>query len=271
MRARRFVTAGLMVGLGACNRPAPTASTAAPAAPISEITLSDYSIAAPTTMPAGYVTFRTKDIGKEGHQAALVRLDSNKTIEDFRAAMVKAGPPPAWISFLGGPQNSSDVTIDLTPGNYVWYCMIPSPDGVPHIAKGMLAAMTVTAASGPTAAPPVADIDVTMHDYQWDLSKPLTAGHHVLKIQTAAGQPHEMVLVHLADGKTPADVISWVQKPEGPPPFLTVDGIAAMQAGNTDYATMDIVPGHYALFCFLDAPDGKVHAAHGMVQPFTIQ
>ncbi|HEY4319725.1 MAG TPA: hypothetical protein VGM77_01000 [Gemmatimonadales bacterium] len=271
MPARRFVAAGLVLGFSACNRPAPTASSAAPAAPISEITLSDYAIAAPTTMPAGYVTFRTRNSGKEDHQAGLIRLDSNKTIDDFRAAVAKSGPPPAWITLMGGPQNSSEVTIDLTPGNYVWYCMIPGPDGVPHVAKGMLAAMTVTPASGPTAVPPVADIDVTMHDYQWDLSKPLTAGHHVLKVETAAGQPHEMVLVHLEDGKTPADVLGWLQKPDGPPPFLTLDGITAMQAGETNYAAVDIVPGQYALFCFLDAPDGKPHVAHGMVQPFTVQ
>lgn len=259
----------------ACSKPAPKVSAAAaPPQPIT-LTLADYSIAAPASIPAGYTTFRTSNVAKDLHQANLVRLDSGKTYADLQAAMSKPdAPPPAWTVWLGGPQNSAEVTIDLTPGNYVWLCAIPDSAGVPHFMKGMSAPMTVTAPDSATAAAaaPASDIDVTMHDYQWDTSTPITAGHHVLKVTTAAGQPHEMVLVALAAGKTASDVVAWVNKPVGPPPATLVSGIAMLGEGQTNYVTADFAPGHYAFVCFIpDAKDGKSHAMHGMVKEFTVQ
>jgi hypothetical protein len=248
------------------------AACAHPAAPGHDIALSDYSIAAPSSLPAGYATFRTSNSGKEMHQAGLVRLDSGKTAGDFVHAMQTSGPPPAWVTWLGGPQNSGSVSINLAPGQYVWYCIIPGPDGVPHMMKGMVAPMTVTAATIDTSAHPVADINVTMHDYQWDLSAVPTAGSHTFRIETAPGQPHEFVVIKLAPGKTAADMVAWADKPVGPPPGVSLEGTAVQQAGQVEYATVDFTSGHYALFCFVpDAADGKSHASHGMVREFTLQ
>jgi hypothetical protein len=206
-----------------------------------------------------------------------VRLDSGKTLTDFQDAMkVPGAAPPRWATWIGGthawPGGTSQVSIPLVPGTYVWYCIIPGPDGVPHFAKGMTAAMTVTADTSQMAAPPAADISVTMHDYTWDLSTPLTAGTHTLKVTTAPGQPHELVLVRLAEGKTAQDFAAWAEKMQGPPPVESLNGIAIMQPGQVNYTTIDFKPGHYAFVCFVpDATDGKPHVAHGMVKEFTIQ
>lgn len=243
-----------------------------------DVTLADYSITAPASIPATMATFEVVNKGKEAHQAALVRLDSGKTAVDFAATMKVQGPPPGWIVWMGGTQSApqapaSEVIIALQPGNYVWYCIIPGPDGVPHVMKGMSAPMTVTAASGAMPDPPNADIDVTMHDYAWDLSTPVTAGRHTLKVTTAApGQAHELVIVRLIDGKTAQDFTTWAMKMDGPPPLEGFNGVAVLQAGETNYVTMDFKPGHYAFVCFVpDAKDGQPHMAHGMVKEFTVQ
>ena len=52
---------------------------------------------------------------------------------------------------LGGaqaldPARSQLVQLDLEPGDYVIWCQIPSPDGQPHVMKGMIAQVTVEAA-----------------------------------------------------------------------------------------------------------------------------
>ena len=244
-----------------------------------EITVADYSVIAPATIPASLVTFNVTNAGKEPHQAAIARLDSGKTLADFQTAMKETkGPPPSWIVWMGGALAGpgapmSQIAIDLQPGTYVWYCTVPSPDGVPHVMKGMVAAMTVTAATGAVVPAPVADINVTMKDYQWDMSTPPTAGKHMLKIVVDAGsQVHEMVLVKLAAGKTAQDFVGWAMKMDGPPPIEQLTGVAGMQAGQVNYLPVEFGAGKYAMVCFApDAKDGQPHVAHGMVKEFTVQ
>ena len=253
-------------------------SAPAKAAP-TVLTLSDFAIAAPASIPASMATFTVVNNGNEAHQAALVRLDSGKTIADFQNAM-KAGdkaPPPSWIVWMGGanaiPHDTNNVTIALNAGTYVWYCVIPGADGVPHVMKGMSAPMTVTPSTTAMEPAPVADIDVSMKDYQWEMSTPVTAGRHTFKISATAGnQPHEWALVRLQDGKTAQDFLTWTEKMAGPPPIESLGGVPVMQPGQVNYTTADFKAGHYALLCFVpDAKDGQPHAMHGMVREFTVQ
>ena len=65
--------------------------------------------------------------------------------------MKTQGPPPPWISFVGGPNavtpgDTGLATQTLEAGNYVFVCWIPTADGTPHIRKGMMRAMVVKAA-----------------------------------------------------------------------------------------------------------------------------
>jgi uncharacterized cupredoxin-like copper-binding protein len=254
-------------------------NSAPPKAPATVLTLTDYAIATPASIPASMASFTVVNNGKEAHQAALVRLDSGKTYADFQAVMKDTvkGPPPAWIVWQGGanslPGDTANVTIPMAAGNYVWYCMIPDAQGVPHLMKGMSAPFSVTASSDPMAAAPTADIDVNMKDYQWDLSTPVSAGKHTFKFTTAAGsQTHEFALVRLAPGKTAKDFIDWTEKMAGPPPIEGLRGVAGLAPGAVNYSTVEFKPGNYALICFLpDAADGKPHAMHGMVKEFTVQ
>ena len=119
------------------------------------------------------VTLKLINKGPEIHHIQLIRLNDGKTFGDFTAALkaLKPGAPlPTFVEELAAPNvpagaEGQEVTQELTAGNYVLACMIPSPDGIPHFAKGMMRPLTVVASTGLTASVPMADVRVTMTDY----------------------------------------------------------------------------------------------------------
>ncbi len=269
---------GSSAGAGAGDSAA-SELAAAPAANVVTITATDYSYEAPTEIPAGLTTIRLVTEGKEIHHATLVKLEDGKTIEDFEAAIRKPGPPPAWMVAEGGPNpprpgGTFEETQLLEPGNYVIVCFIPSPDGVPHVAKGMLRPLTVTPAperNTADVAMPVPDVTVKLLDYGFDSSAPLTAGKHVIRIENDAAQDHELVLIRLAPGKSVEEAAAWLEKQAGPPPGEPLGGIATVRPGGFGFITVDLAPGNYGFLCFVpDAKDGKPHVAHGMLKQFTV-
>jgi hypothetical protein len=240
----------------------------------------DYAFEAPASLPAGATTFRIVNAGKELHHVWLVKLEQGKTVGDYMAAMqaVAKGqaPPPAWAIDVGGPQMGApgalaDGTVNLEAGNYVIVCHIPSADGVPHAAKGMYKALTVTPTKTP-AAEPKADVTMTLRDYDFAFSTPLAAGRHTLRIVNAAEQFHEALIVRLLPGKSAPDALRWLETGmQGPPPMELVGGATGLAKGRGMQFTADFAPGEYALLCFLpDAKDGKPHVAHGMIKQITI-
>jgi uncharacterized cupredoxin-like copper-binding protein len=274
--------------LVACNRSRPDAKTAdsttaaapaaAPAAPnVLTITATDYAFDAPAQVPAGFTTIRVVDNGREPHQAALMRLEQGKTFADFKASLKKPGPPQPWIVPAGGPNppmpnGTAEDTQYLPPGTYAIVCFVPSPDGTPHIAKGMMRELTVTPSSAASTQPPNADATVTLADYSFTATAPLTAGQHEVRVTNAGPQPHEVVLVHLDRGKTGKDFATWAENMKGPPPGALEGGVAAMAPGDTAYFPANLIPGSYAFICFVpDTKDGKPHIAHGMVHDFEVK
>jgi uncharacterized cupredoxin-like copper-binding protein len=237
------------------------------------IIATDYKFDAPDQVRAGFTNVHLIDNGTEMHHVAFVRLNDGKSLADIEQAMKTQGPLPSWAMDAGGVNaprpggGMASATQMLEPGAYALICFIPSPDGVPHFAKGMVRSLTVVPDSGAAAAVPAADITMTLNDYTFTASKPITAGVHTIKVENDAAQSHELLLVRLASGKKAEDVPSWAEKPIGPPPGEPIGGVPAMAHGGSAFITVDFTPGDYALICFLrDAKDGKPHYAHGMVQ-----
>jgi hypothetical protein len=143
---------------------------------------------------------------------------------------------------------------------------------VPHFARGMVSPLVVTPSSESHASAPNADEVVTLTDYQFQLAKPLTSGTHTFEVRNAASQPHELELIKLAAGKSPKDMLQWLDQPKGPPPGEGVGGAAPFTGGGPVYFTADLTPGNYALICFMpDAKDGKPHFTHGMVKQIHVE
>ena len=267
-------TASLPLVLGAYASSLPNEGSA-PALPTVALVADDYSIASPGTIQAGAVTLRLESKGKEFHHVWVARLEQGKTVNDLLAAMRTPGPMPAWVRDMGGPNapapgGESNATVNLAPGSYVVACLIPGADGVPHLMKGMVRPLTVIEGARP-AADPVGDVTMTLHDFSFTLSRPLTAGKHLIEVRNHGRQPHEIELVQLASGKTAQEVLAWVHKPEGPAPGLPLGGVAPLGRGRVNWFEVDLEPGRYALICFLpDAKDGKPHFMRGMVQEIDV-
>ena len=258
---------------GSDSASAPVASAASPAV---TVIASDYSFDAPAELPAGLTTFRLVNRGPAIHHVQLVKLNEGKTVDDFMAALKAGGPPPKWATMEGGPNPSelgdtSSTTVVLEPGNYAMLCFVPDPDGVPHVAKGMVRPLTVTAGTGASAAEPAADIVMKLVDYDFELSKPIPAGRHTIRIDNAGPQEHEVVIVKLDSGKEAMDFAKWAEKMTGKPPGTLHGGSSGIMPGDKVFVEVDLAPGQYGLICFVpDSKDGKMHADHGMAKTVTV-
>ena len=242
------------------------------------VVATDYKFEAPDQVPAGMMTVHLVDNGSEMHHVAFIKLNDGKTVADMEQALKSQGPLPSWAIDHGGVNPShpgggmSTTTQMLEPGNYAMLCFIPSADGVPHFAKGMVRPLTVTASTDASAAAPTADIVMTLSDYTFTTSKPLTAGKHTIEIKNSGTQSHELVLARMAPGKKAADLGAWVEKQNGPPPAEPIGGVPAIATGTSAFMTADLTPGEYAFICFIpDVKDGKAHFTHGMLQDVHVQ
>ena len=267
----------LIVALAACakkeNAPEP-APPAAAAPPTVHVTATDYAFQAPDTLPAGLTSFHLMNNGKEPHHLVLMKLNEGQKAEDL-AKMDMRAPIPANLVLLGGPNpaapsGAAEATVNLKPGRYAMYCMIPAPDGQPHLMKGMVRELVVTPAQT-TVAEPTADDTLKLGDYSFEFSKPLSSGHHVLRVEDAGSQPHELVIVKLEPGKTVEQFVQWTEKMQGPPPGSFLGGVSPISAGEVSFITLDLSPGEYGLMCFFpDAKDMKPHFMHGMMKQVNV-
>ena len=276
------VLAGLALASCRSDKP-PAAETGAPAdaaasaAPSTvTVTTTDYSFDAPAELPAGLTTFRLVNRGPSIHHIQLVKFGEGKTLDDFMAALKAGGPPPEWATMEGGPNPSelgdtSSTTVTLEPGNYAMICFVPGPDGVPHLAKGMVRPLAVTAGGGAAGAEPETDVVMKLLDYDFELSAPLTAGRHTIRIENAGPQEHELVIVKLESGKEPMDFAKWGEKQVGKAPGTLHGGVSGIMPGDKAFVEVDLAPGEYGLICFVpDTKDGKGHHHHGMVKKVTV-
>lgn len=239
---------------------------------------SEFAFTAPKSVPAGTITFHMVNAGTQLHHVSIIKLLHGKTTADYVAALKNPGPPPAWSVEVGGPNatvpgGTSDATVTLEPGQYALVCFVPSPgEMAPHLMKGMISPLTVTP-SGAASAEPAADVIVRMNDYKFALSKPLAAGHHVIRVTNEAAQPHEVLLVKLKPGQTAAQVGKWVEDGQkGAPPAMPMGGASPLAKGRSTTLNVDLTPGTYGLICFLpDAKDGKPHFLHGMATQFEVK
>jgi hypothetical protein len=276
-----LAVAGILAGCKA-DRPsteaAPTARTEKAQPTAVTVTATDFAFDAPAKVPAGATRFHLVNHGKEFHQAQLIKLEDGKTPDDLKTAMKKPGPPPSWVKWVGGPNGvgpggEANATAVLTPGQYAYLCLIPSPDGTMHVSKGMMQPFEVTAGSTASVAEfPAADITIKLTDYNFEPSQPLTPGHHIIMVENAGPQAHELVLLRLAPGKKTEDFGKWAESGmKGPPPAEPLGGVVALDKGARGLFEVDLTPGDYGFICFVpDMKDGKPHLVHGMMKTIKV-
>jgi hypothetical protein len=241
------------------------------------VTTTDYAFEAPDTLQEGWTTFRLLNHGDAFHAALLVKLEEGRSLSDFREAYAEAlrnGGPWEALGLLGGivgppPNGSTNATLHLAAGRYAWYCPLGFEDGVPHVVgQGMARPFVVRQHDGPEPATsaPEPSVTITMVDYAFQLSAPLTAGQHVIRVDNKGPEPHELILMRLAPGKTMNDVQTCLGDMRSPPPFdASLGGVVIEEAGGEAYFEAELTPGNHVLFCVISAPDGRRHWEHGMM------
>ena len=258
---------------------APVAAKAPYRAPAGSMTITawDYAFDAPDTAVAGFTEITLVNKGPELHHVQLIKLGAGKTLSDVFAALQAGGPPPAWVTDVGGPNTPAPgatavASVELEPGRHAVLCFIPSPDGKPHVMKGMAREIVVVPAPRKGARPASGAVTtMTLSDYDFTLSEPLRAGKQQIRVRNVATQSHEVLLVKLEAGRTIADIVQWVEKPQGPPPGLPLGGTTGIASGGENIVSVNLEPGDYALLCFIpDAKDGRMHLLHGMMKQVTV-
>ena len=241
----------------------------------------DYGFRSPPSVPAGTITFRFTNDGKEIHHLWIVRLNEGKTPADFMRAMNAWGSAlkmPDWAVDVGGPNNvgsgeMAEGTITLDPATYMLVCWVQSPDGRPHVMKGMVKSLRVTAQGATAPAEPTADVVMTLDDYSFNVSSPIKAGRRTIRFENRAAQSHEAVIARLLPDKTLGQAIIWMNAGQaGPPPVEMLGGASGIAKGRHMFITANFTPGKYVLLCFIpDAKTGKPHSSLGMAKEITIE
>ena len=112
----------------------------------------DFAFTLPENAAGGTQTWEFINRGEQTHHAVIQKVKPGKTLEDVMAfARTFEGEDPteefAYVHLLS-PGSSNFVTLDLTPGTYILLCFLPDyapgGDGAPHLAHGMMQAVTVT-------------------------------------------------------------------------------------------------------------------------------
>ena len=241
------------------------------------ITTRDFAFEAPDSLEEGPITIRMVNEGRELHHVWLMRLGDGHTIDETFASFKSSGKLPEWVKEFGGPNaphpqgGESSTTVVLEPGNYVMACLIPGADQVPHVMKGMMRPFTVVPAAV-KAAPPKADVVVTLEDFAFTFSRSPKPGKQVIEVQNHGTQSHELVLVKLVPGKTVHDVIASIEDRNADQAGVPIGGVTPMSVGETNWVSVNLEPGNYGLICFIpdQKGDGKPHFMHGMTKEFEV-
>lgn len=178
----------------------------------------DYGFTGPDRIPTGVTTMQVVNQGQDLHHIQVVKLLRGKTAADFSAAL-KADPSrlPQWAKLMGGPNavvlgsSQSVATMNLVEGNYMLTCIIPDKAGVLHMALGMQKELSVKGGKSSLVSESKAGTTITLRDFQFALSQPITADLHTIGVMNHGTQPHEVVVVQLAPGASALDFVKAVE------------------------------------------------------------
>lgn len=123
------------------------------------------------------------------------------------------------------------------------------------------------------AAPPV--VEVRGDEYAYVIPERIEGGVVTMRFTNTGEELHEYALARLDDGKTRADVDAYLADPEsmqsGPPEWIEdIGGVPTLSQNEEVSITRELERGTYVMLCFVPAPDGRPHIAHGMVKTFEV-
>jgi hypothetical protein len=300
------VAAIVLVTFGACgddddagdNTDSPTEGEPAAVATAS-VTTVDFAFEDLPELDAG-VTELTIDNqgGTVPHEFAILQYDGS--IDDFTAempAVLQGGPFPEGVGTgIGSPEvpAGESATFQFTlpeAGSYVAFCVLTGDpelaedeEGAPHIARGMVAEVTVGDGDGDAA---ITGTDGTITAVDYDFEADVEAGASNLTFTNdGPDEYHFAGLSVYPEGTTADEAVAAFNEllslPEDqPPPEGTIfpeDVASSGVAGPGTSSTFEVPGGlesgrTYVVVCFISDKDGgPPHAiGEGMVSAFTVE
>lgn len=246
---------------------------AAPEIPLVRITSHDFGYDMPARLPAGIVHLRLINHGPDIHEAMVVHFNDAGSAAGYVDSVRRDVDFPALAEDMGGAGlaaagDSTDIYLDLEPGRYALVCWKGD-----HLSRGMARDFVVEEENSGSAVPPAADLTIVMTEYGYQISGPVTAGPHLIKVENRGTQPHEADIVRLESGKTMEDYLDWLDSGEpGKPPVAPVGGVGDFIGGRTVWMAVNLPPGRYFLVCQVpDASRDKPHYDLGMLHEFEVR
>jgi hypothetical protein len=240
------------------------------------VTASDFAYRGlPVHAPAGWMTWRMVNTGRELHMFATAAVPRGHTVASFEAALLKDQVPGHIMEFGGpnavAPGDTTSVTTFLPAGEYVVACFARSPDGRLHIMKGMMGSFNVVAAAD-TGAPPTSDERVVLSTYGIAMGGALPKpGMQTFLVRNAAKETHDLVILKVLPGHTVAQALKWFAKlPPGAPAAVPVGGTTGIHTGDQVFVPAHLTPGQYVLVCWMST-NNKYHFDLGMQHAFTVR
>ena len=245
----------------------------------------DYGFRTMASIPGGLTRVQLQNTGKETHHAQFMLLNPGVTLEQLGAAFQK-GPDAAFafVTLTGGPGmatpgGTSEAILTLKEGQYMLACFVEGTDRVPHLAKGMVQPLRVTAPTAAAAPAPQVNGTINLVDFNFEMPATLPAGKSMWRITNTGAQFHEIALWQLLPGKTVDDFKAFFAAPptaprSGPPPAQPVGGMQALTRGNEGILPLDLKAGDYLATCFVpdqSKPNGASHLSFGMIKGFTVK
>lgn len=249
------------------------------------IEASDYAFKTVGSLPGGLMRVQLQNTGKEIHHAQFMLLNPGVALDQLGAAFQK-GPDAAFglVTLTGGPGmaapgGTSEAILTLKEGQYMLACFVAGADGVPHLAKGMVQPLRVTAPTAAAVPAPQVNGTINLVDFTFEMPAPLPLGKSMWRITNTGAQFHEIALWQLLPGKTVDDMKAFfgappTAPPSGPPPALPVGGMQALTRGNEGILPLDLKAGDYVATCLVpdqSKPNGASHLSLGMIKGFTVK
>jgi len=296
-----FATAAMLV-LSACTagQPQPTpeppaeavvdtpAAAEAIAPPEIEIIARDFAFDMPAEIPSGWVSLTLANEGEINHHGIVMRLKDGVMVEDALAAMDNPDANEEEYSDLQfflpdtDPGSSNQATVEMAPGHWVIFSV--SMDSVsigateemtPDYVLGSIAEFDVVETDA-VAAPPEADLTLTIGADDFDLPAEMTEGVHTIQIVNDSGLENGYAFIlNMENGATMDDVMAMFDAlfsgqemdMENMPVFHAVGGLMAYNLGDSYYTTVDLTPGDYTVISNID---GTEFPYAGLNKSFTV-
>ena len=239
------------------------------------VTANDFAFQGlPVHAPAGWLTIRMTNAGRELHMFATASVPRGYTVATFQAALMK-GDVPGGVTEFGGPNavasgDTTSVSMFLPAGQYLVSCFVRSSDGKLHVMKGMMGSFDVVAAAD-TGTPPRSDERILLSTYgiamPGALPKP---GMRTFLVRNTAKETHDVVILKVLPGHTVAQALTWFAKlPPGAPAAVPVGGTTGIHTGAQVLVPARLTPGQYVLVCWMRT-NHTYHFDLGMQREFTV-